>query len=707
MQISPHRWTWRSRAAASYPRAKGTAKFVQHETITRLIEAASPEQMKAIAKLALTLSGYASSRISDGPYDGGTDLVVAGASGNELPLAVAVSVERDWAKKLRKDAETASRKLGIRQLMFISSRRIPESSFRLIRTELLASGYNLDRIDQQGIADLVTDHRALAELLGLLDIRVDVERPTRPADRRRDAAYAYAFFSPEVHSFRKAVRDQSLLVALSQAGGNARIDELCVDASRLLGMNEHDAMSLMHDIDRLGVHGRVLRRNGNVSLVENERTTLDALRALRQREEDDLSDQLRLHVEAAGLSSPDEVLELLMRGLGALVARHIGAPQALEDLHANVRRLRRELQVFGLPEGARGDVFVERAIELARNSEIGLSLAVGSVYQALTRLDESALLAALDAHSVALVLDASVAIPMLCALFHGSVQQRYFVVAEELHRSAERASIRLELPDVWLEEMAAHLLGAREYSTLVSDADLRQSKNAYVAYFAAARAAGREHDFETFLAAFGLSEALARRREIDFVGARRELEMLLRRQLAHYGVEVVPMRVDQHHLDRAARDWQWACHELDIENRAHILATHDQRVLAWLSKTSEHDPTHAPLIITWDRVLRRARPISAPGGALDPLAASELLAFVVGSREPVMTARFVALQLTELEAERGSAILDALIAFEHGALSDAALAQKARQFKQEYLDDRELQSSGAALERAWRTFKAT
>src|SRR5688572_24110086 len=129
-----------SRAATRYPLGKGRAKVVQHETLSRLIEAASPEQMKAIARLALKLSGYVGSRISDGPYDGGTDLVVEGASGNELPLAVAVSVERDWEKKLRKDADTASRKLGIRQLMFISSRRIPEGSFRPVQTELRASG---------------------------------------------------------------------------------------------------------------------------------------------------------------------------------------------------------------------------------------------------------------------------------------------------------------------------------------------------------------------------------------------------------------------------------------------------------------------------------------------------------------------------------------------------------------------------------------
>lgn len=446
---------------------------LKQETLTRLIEAAGPEQLKAIARLALRLSGHTASRITDGPYDGGADLVIQGTSGGVLPIAVAVSVERDWQKKLQKDAETVHRKLGHQHVLFISSRRIPESSFRAMQTKIREdTGVQVDRLDQQGIADLVMDHGALTDLLGTLDIAIDTERlPTRPADRHRDAAYAYAFFSPEVRTFHKAVRDRSLLVALSHAGGSARIDELCVDASRLLGMSIDDAPGLVHDLDRIRGQGLVLGRNGIVKLAEHERATMDALRTLRLRDEAALRDELRVRIDEVGLHPSDEVLELLMRGMGALVARHIGAPQALEDLHAQVRRLRRELQALGLPDGSRGDQFVGQAIELARTSELGRALAVGSVYQALTRLDRSALLGALDAQTIAFVLDASVAIPMLCALFHGSVQQRFFIVAEELHRQAQRAGIPLQLPDVWLEEMASHLLNAREYVAIVGDED--------------------------------------------------------------------------------------------------------------------------------------------------------------------------------------------------------------------------------------------
>jgi hypothetical protein len=679
---------------------------VKHENVVRLIETASPEQLRVVTRSVLRLSGYAASRITDGPYDGGADFVVAGASGGTLPLAVAVSTEKDWQKKLRKDVDKVRRKLGVQQVLVVSSRRIPEATFRTVQAEIAdASGVRVDRLDQQGIADLVMGHHALPELLDALDIPIEgVHAPATPADRRRDAAYAYAFFAPEVHAFHKAMRETSVVVALAQAEGSTKIGEVCVDAGRLLGLDGEDSIGLAGDVDRLLQQGRIHRRNGSVELTQAERETMQALGALRRRDEAALRGELRLLVDEAKLSEPEEALAALLQGLGALVARHIGAPRALDDLHAQVRRLRRELQSFGLPEGERGDGFIERSIELARTSEFGQSLAIGSVYQALTSLDRGALLRALDARELALVLDASVAIPMLCSLFHGSVEQRFFITAEELHRRSRRAGIGLQLPDVWLEEMAAHLLRAREYAAFVDDEDLRQSSNAYVAYFAASRRV-RAVDFDEFLDQFGLSEGLERRAGVDHHGARRELEQFLRRQLAHYGVTVVPTRASRHHLDRAAKEWDWACHLLGIDDRPRILANHDRRVLAWLSESAERDPTDALLVITWDRVLRSTRPENAPGGALDPLAISELLSFVAGSREPAMTPRFVSLQLNEAEAERGSMILDTLVAIEHERLSDAELAKKAREFKRGY--EQANHTDRAQLERAWRAFQSS
>lgn len=682
---------------------------MKRENLTRLIESATPEQLRLIARLVLRLSGYADSRITDGPHDGGADLRVQAADGATLPLAVALSIEHDWQKKLREDVIKARHKLAVPRVLFISSRRIPEGTFRPLQVELHDKfGVHVDRLDQQGIADLVMDNRALPELLRALDIDLSSEpQPTNPADRRREAAFAYAFFSPEVRSFREVIREKSLLLALDHMGGTAEISALCSDAARLLGSHIDDAPRLLSDLERLLKQGRVRRVNGSVALSDNEQATLHALRTLRSREEAALRSKLSAHLGALGLQTTDEVLDIALRGLGALMLRHAGAPSALEDIHAQVQRLRRELQAHGLPAGTRGDECLQQLVELARNSPLGDSLATGSLYRTLTNLQRGALLVALDACSIAFVLDASVAIPMLCALFHGHVEQRFFVVAEELYRRANAHGFSIELPRVWLEEMASHLLKARDYQALARAGadDLRLSQNAYVSYYASYRPRGQLGELSQFLTTFGLTEPTARLAAHDFLAARQQIEVAIRRQLVRYGVKIIETPAHPPHMKQADKAWDWARHELNLERRDRRLERHEKQVLAWLGGQAEEAPAHAPLIVTWDRLLRRACPEGAPGGALDPLAVCELLSFVCDDNRPPETARFAGFWLTDLEAEKGALVLDTLVQLEKENLSDARSVQLAREFRTQYIAERHDVSDVSALEQAWRKFR--
>lgn len=682
---------------------------MKRDTLTRLIEAASPEQLRQIARLVLRLSGYPDSRITDGPYDGGADLRVQSSGGNSLPLAVALSIEGDWQKKLRDDADKVRRKLGLNRLLFMSSRRIPEGTFRTVQADVSDKlGVQVDRIDQQAVADLVMDNHKLSELLGILDIALDIgPQPSNPADRRRDAAYSYAFFSPDAQSFRAVVREQSLLVALAHAGGSAKLTDLYADTARLLGLPQEDVVRLLPDLERLLKQGRMRRFNGSVALGEAEKTTLDALRALREREETSLREQLASLLEQGGVHPGQDVLDITLRGLGALMLRHVGAPETLDDLRRQVLQLRRQLQAFGLPEGARGDQLLQRLVDIAGASPLGISLATGSLYRTLTNLHRDALLSAFDARSLSVVLDASVAIPMFCVRFHGTVKQRFFLVADELYTLARRQNIPLELPSVWLEEMASHLLKARDYRALVGTGtdELRLSQNAYVSYYATARAKRDIGSIDEFLATFGLTETLVQRSRGDYHAVRRQLEALLRQQLSRYGISIIETPFKAPHVKQADRDWDWVRHELNIEPRDPVLERHDKQVLAWLAGKVEDDPTHAPLIVTWDRLLRRARPEGTPGGALDPLAVCELLSFVGGDESPSETTRFVGFWLTELETERGAQILDTLVQLEKEQLSDAQLAQRAREFRTQYLAGRPDLSDVTALEKAWHSFR--
>lgn len=679
------------------------------DSLARLIEAAEPDQLRRLARLVLRLSGYADSRITDGPYDGGADLRILAEDGSELPEGIAVSIEQKWENKLRSDAARAKGKLGLTRLLFISCRRIPEGSFRPVQRDLQDRlGVHVDRIDQQGIADIVLDGHALSEVLDIFGISLPVgPQPREPADRRRDAAFAYAFFSPDVRSFREVVRETSLLTALAHGGGVAKISVLCADAARLLGSHADAAAQFLPLIERLRREGQLEGVNGSVALSPETRSTYHALRALREREEAAVRGQLGASLVKGGLPANEEVLSAVLRSLGALMLRHIGAPDALEDLGAQLRLFRRELEAYGLARGREGDAVVQDLLDVARGSPLGRTLATGTLYRALTHLKRDALLAALDARALTLVLDASVAIPMFCVLFRRPVRQRFFVVARELHQCARRLGLPIRLPAVWLEEMASHLLNARHYRALVGArmGDLRLSQNAYVAYFTNERNERGEGDFDQFLAGFGLTPAVERRAAGDFEGARRTLEAFLRQQLARYDIAIIDTPIHGAALGPVEREWDWARHELQIDRRDSTLERHDKTVLAWLASRAMEDPTHALLIVTWDRLLRHVRPEGAPGGALDPLALGELLAFVGGEETPSMTTEFAGLWIGEREAEKSAEILDTLVKLEREDMSDAEVVQKVQAFRDRWLAEHRDGADVPALEHAWRTFR--
>ncbi len=665
---------------------RAKVRVVRFETMCNLIEAATPLQLRSLAQLVLRLQGYADVWISDGPYDGGADLRLLQVPGTPLPIIVQTSVEKKWQKKLREDAAKAKAKLKLDRMIFISSRRIPEATFLTVQAELIrTTGVSVSRIDNQAIASLVIEKQAMLEALEILDIPAAIgPKAIAPTDRRYDAAFAYAFFAPDAAAFREAIRERCLMLAVFHAGEEPQIDEVCVSAAQLLGMPGENAGHLKSDIDRLRQVGRLLGRNGTVQLSEGELTTLNALRTLREREENELKGQIKTLLDGESLRPLADAVEAAQRGLGALLIRQSKGLDALENVHAQVRRLRVELRAFGLREGHSGEAVLMKLLECARQSPLGRHLATGALYQALTALNRDAFLRALDARSASLVLDASVALPMFCALFQGSVQQRFFLVAEELHRRAQSLGFALQLPSVWLEEMAAHLLLALDYQGLAAeDPDsLRMSKNAYVAYYASRPRGAQSDDFPTFLASFGLTPALGRRSVTDYRGARAQIESSLRHQLAHYNIEIVETPSSPAHFAQVDRDWGWALHDLGWDARPDILVRHDKKVLAWLASV---DPRHAPILVTWDRLLKTVRPPHSPGGVLDPLAVCELLSLIQGGSMPVETLRFSGLMLTEAEAERSAAVFDALVQIEKSGLSDARLVRAAVDFKSGYL----------------------
>src|SRR4051812_38925923 len=93
---------------------------------------------REVALLALRLRGF-EPELTDGPYDGGHDLVMYVRGLQRARFGVQISTEKDWEKKLRE--ELAKKRWrdyaaqGLRTLLYVSSRRMPEASFQRVADE--------------------------------------------------------------------------------------------------------------------------------------------------------------------------------------------------------------------------------------------------------------------------------------------------------------------------------------------------------------------------------------------------------------------------------------------------------------------------------------------------------------------------------------------------------------------------------------------
>jgi hypothetical protein len=115
---------------------------------------------------------------------------------------------------------------------------------------------------------------------------------------------------------------------------------------------------------------------------------------------------------------------------------------------------------------------------------------------------------------IVMLLDSSVAMPVIFGLEFGAVKSRYGVAALALKDACKAHNIRMMVPRCYLNEMAAHGHAAMEkldiYNSLPEEArsSLRSSGNAYLSHYTHIResmqASGKELALDEFLSHFGI-----------------------------------------------------------------------------------------------------------------------------------------------------------------------------------------------------------
>ena len=191
-----------------------------------------------------------------------------------------------------------------------------------------------------------------------------------------------------------------------------------------------------------------------------------------------------------------------------------------------------------------------------------------------------------------MVLDSSVAMPLIFGLAFQSASSRYGVAAVALEELCKDHLIKMVVPDFYLNEMVHHGLRAQRYIEQYNDVPdeikdyLVASENAYLSHFSHIRKTAKNIDghaltLEGFLKTFGISKE---RRE-------RLIERKIADLLNGFGIEIIR----GNGFDGKTLGAIWGLKD----NEDEIIVKHD----AQLVKLIDDNQENGYIFATWDRVM--------------------------------------------------------------------------------------------------------
>jgi hypothetical protein len=445
-----------------------------------------------VALMYLEQRGYQDLSIVDGTGDGGRDVVCS-----RDDLRIQLSVRKDWETKVNDEAfKTLG--AGKRHLVFVTNRPVSPDA----EQQFLDTGYKQKGRVDLTIADLRKVSTALArpgvirrsyEMLGMA---VPLELHADPKDI---AISTVLLFSQEARELRDEIMEANLRAQLLRHPETSEAALIRQVAASIPGENIDRAAKSA--LSRLRTAGRVQQGVNGLRLSDGELQVMQAAEteflAARRADVAALAEKTGLESESAE-KLLDIALELLVRnrdldGQGPF-------EMSVHNFLASHGLSRKRTSVFE----ALAATATARLRQYGATVDQIFSANSFDIYRALGRRTD-----------LSLVLDASVAMPVLFGLAFGEAKSRYGLAATALKRACDAHGIKMVVPRVYLNEMAAHGLGALErvevYNALPAEArePLRASENAYISHYThiaeTLKQKGDELSLKLFLDYFGIS----------------------------------------------------------------------------------------------------------------------------------------------------------------------------------------------------------
>jgi hypothetical protein len=699
------------------------------DTFGRTIEGCDFITFRELAIFTLPYIGLKEVKLTDGWRDGGTDVKVGVNKGTELNLAVQISVERKWQSKIIGDLrKIKSNYSNVRAVYFISSRRIQERDFETVRQQAYKDfDINLFKYDNQGISSVLLEAGKVEE--GLTKINYDVpklvelRKSYRRFDPNNSAMLSLLFFSNEISETRD-IKLSSEIISLIFESGN-KISEAGIISgldSRYIPEAVKKGLTQLRGKDE--IHGT----KDAISLKRELYETIMANELVKTQEISDLKSVIEKIVLAYNKNRPitSEQCNQIIENLGSFYAISSGRISSqlnhtstnLNTLQLNVKegikRLHILLDELGVdPQKDKDDILNDICSEAAKTNLME-SLAAAEVIRSLENLTSDDLLIALGAENeLIVILDSSVSIPILCSYLFEPTKESFVHFSYKTYEACSNHNIALQTTREYVEEMATHLISAhtRYYDVIKIDKALAYSENGYVAQYVGLLNKSKPLAFEDFLEHMGLTKKLQANFPYTdndkFHFVKGKITQTLIESLQKAGVSIMDsMHVPFKTKKNVESEISFALKEVGGQ-RPKILLDHDVLVISYLKeKAKSAGPKY--VILTWDKVhfTLRSYVENANWETFDPPTFLDILHMCKPEQDLSFgNSSIVIVKKMREEAFRNVAVIWDSIAEIEKENFNAVLVQKAKGFKNDYLQNSENIFNKDTIKNKWKEWK--
>ncbi|HZG31502.1 MAG TPA: hypothetical protein VE079_23895 [Ensifer sp.] len=536
--------------------------------LVKAIQSLEEKAFYNVAIMCLEQLGYRDLSIVDGPGDGGKDVICS-----RDDIRIQLSVRKDWENKINYEAGISNAH-GKRHFIYVTNRTItPDNQDYFLANDYKYKGIvDCIIIDLRRIATTLTRPSIIREAYEIVGLKIPRELAADPKDVAISTLLMFSKDSKELKDEFIEATIRSRLLHVDHAQEDVLVQEI---ASTLPGRNIERACRSA--LNRMRTNGRITGNPKAVKLSDSERQNMSAAEteymSARAIDIESISKETKLSLEDSG-KLLDLALELLVRD------------ETLEGFGPREQAIRAFLASRNL-ERSRDMVF-----DVLSRSNVAKMRQYGNVVSQIFETDTFDIYRALGRRTdVKLVLDSSVAMPVLFGLAFGGARSRYGVPALALKTAVKQHKIEAVVPRPYLNEMAAHgrsaIESAKSYNALPVEAriSLRSSENAYLSHFShiveTMRENGDDITLLEFLNFFGIQSG----RPLDFI------ENKIESILDSYGIRVISCdKIEESIFKKMS---------LIKRNEYKIIVEHDSAVATLLKNDNEQ----GYILSTWDKVM--------------------------------------------------------------------------------------------------------